>query len=243
MIKLIKSRIHYWNCSKFADLIRGVKKPYALEWNKWDEWKNEQKKQRPWRLWLSDTVLKRLQDIVNFPSDLYYTIKVYIRNRYIDKLHYLHSDLIPGEYYDLDTRILHSLFTELKDLVEVEYAHIMKSSKDSANYVFKKGRCPLAGLDYLNWAGQLKYNEDYGITLGDKHYDQLTEQAKTAQKVLELYNWWKNRPNRLDPYSIFSKEKDGKFYYRKIHKMEESYEKEDTKMLVELVKIRGGLWT
>ena len=39
-----KSRIHYWSCSKFADFIRGEKKPYALEWGKWDEWNKEQER-------------------------------------------------------------------------------------------------------------------------------------------------------------------------------------------------------
>ena len=44
-----KSRIHYWNCSRFADFIRGEKKPFALQWGKWDEWKKEQRKKRPIR--------------------------------------------------------------------------------------------------------------------------------------------------------------------------------------------------
>lgn len=240
---MIRTRLNYWNCSKFADFVRGFNKPYALELGEWDKWENNAKEQSPWRYWLAEDGLKFIQNMVYFPSDLYYTIKIYIRNRYIDKLHYLHTDLVPGEYYDLDTRILHALFTELKDLVEVEYAHIMKSSKENTNYVFIKGRCPLAGLDYLNWAGQLKYDESYGTVITDKHYNQLTEQAKTAQKVLELYNWWKNRQDREDPCALFSEEKDGKYYYRKIHKMQESYEKEDTKMLIELIKVRGGLWT
>ena len=39
-----KTRINYWSCSKFADFIRGEKKPYALEWGKWDEWNKEQRK-------------------------------------------------------------------------------------------------------------------------------------------------------------------------------------------------------
>jgi len=32
---MIKDRLHRWNCSKFADWIRGEKKPYALEWGAW----------------------------------------------------------------------------------------------------------------------------------------------------------------------------------------------------------------
>lgn len=40
---LKRSRIHHWTCSKFADFIRGEKKPYALEWHRWEEWRKEQK--------------------------------------------------------------------------------------------------------------------------------------------------------------------------------------------------------
>jgi hypothetical protein len=90
----------------------------------------------------------------------------------------------------------------------------------------------------------LRYNKDYGITKQDKHYNEPTAQAIAAQKTLELYNWWKNiRPNRPEAHDLFSEEKDGKNYYKKIGKIEDHYEKEDTKMLIELIKIRGSLWT
>jgi hypothetical protein len=42
---------------------------------------------------------------------------------------------------------------------------------------------------------------------------------------------------------MFSKEKDGKNYYKKINKAMDDYDKEDTKMLIEFIKIRGSLWT
>lgn len=238
-----RSRMNYWSCSKLANIIRGSYKPCALEWEKWDDWHKQAKNKYPWRYWIAEELLTKLQDFVNLPMDIYYTIEVYIRNRFIDKVHYLHTDLTPGEYYDLDTRILHALFTELKDLVEVEYAAIMRSSENAHNYKFKKQRCPLAGLDYLNWACQLVYDESYGTHPEDEGYKELTEQAKVAQTVLKLYQWWKNRKDRPNPHDMFSKEQDGPKYYLKIHETEQLYEKEDTHMLIELIKIRGGLWT
>lgn len=220
----------YWTCSKFADWIRGTSKPFALEWDQWDEWYKNAKDKHPYRYWIAEKLLRKLQDFVNLPMDIYHTIEIYIRNRFISKVHYLRTDLTPGEYYDLDTRILHALFTELTDLVEVEYASMQRYNKENINYVFKKGRCALAGLDYLNWAGQLKY-------------DKLTPQAESALTTLELYNWWKNRDNRPDPHTMFTKEKDGPRYYLKIDDMEQKYENEDTDMLIKLIKIRGSLWT
>jgi hypothetical protein len=243
MFKLNKrGRFNYWSCSKFANLIRGTTKPPALGWDEWSDWRQESKKKHPYRYWVAEKVLGFLQDIVNLPIDIYHTIGVYVRNRYIDKLHYLRTGLKKGEYYDLDHRILHGIFNELVIYVESELAHTMKAYPER-KYKFIKGRCKQAGLDYLNWAGQLKLNEDYGFNPDDEDYNNPTAQAIGSQKILELYNWWLDRDYRANPYDQFTKEKDGKFYYRKIDKMEHEYEEEDTEKLIELIQIRSSLWT
>jgi hypothetical protein len=239
---LKKFRINYWSCSKFANLIRGEKKPFALQFEEWEKWRETSAKKHPYRYWLAEELLDFLQNIVNFPMDVYNTIEVYVRNRFIDKLHYLHTGLTPGEYYDADYRILHGLFNELVIFVEREQAHLMNAYPER-KYKFVKGRCKQAGLDYLDWACNLKMNEDYGVNPDDKDYGKPTAQAISSQKILELYNWWLNRPNRIDPHTLFTKEKDGKYYYRKIGKMENDYDKEDTEKLIELIKIRDCLWT
>lgn len=236
-------RFDYWTCSKFSNWIRGNTKPGALSWKEWDTWHELAKKKHPLRYWMAEDGLTLLQDIVYLPSDIWYTIRIYIRNRFIDKIHYLRTGLKPGEYYDLDYRIINGLFYELVEFVESEQAHLMKCYEKEKNYKFINGRCPQAGLDYLEWASNLKLDESYGISLHDKDYNKPTEQAKVAQKITQLYFWWKNRPNRIDPHDIFSKEKDGKYYFRQIQKMQEEYDKEDTKMLIKLIKIRGSLWT
>ena len=238
-----RSRIDYWSCSKFADWIRGTPKPFALEWGAWDTWRDDAKEKNPVRYWVAEKLLDSLQDFVNLPMDIYHTIEVYIRNRFIDKTHCLKTGLKAGDYYDLDYRIIHGLFNELVDFVEIEQAHLMKCYKEK-KYKFIRGRCVEAGLDYLNWCCGLTYNKDYGLKKGDKGYGDPTPQALSAKKILELYNWWKNiRPNRPNPHDLFSEDKDGKYYFRKINKTEDSYDKEDTKMLIELIKIRSHLWT
>lgn len=237
-----RSRINYWSCSKLANYIRGTPKPSALEWEEWDKWHDNQKQQNPWRYWIAEELLHKLQDIVNFPLDLVYTVRVYIRNRFIDQTHVLKTGLKPGEYYELDTRILYGLFNELVDLVEIEYAHLSKWDTEKS-YKFTRGRCIEAGLDYLKWACALTYGTDFGLKKSDKDYKKPTPQAVAAKKTLELYNWWKNRDNRPNPYDMFSKDKDGPKYFLKIDKLERDQYKEDNKMLIELIKIRKSLWT
>ena len=237
-----RARINYWSCSRFADWIRGTNKPFALEWDDWDTWTEEAKKKHPFRYWVADELLDYIQDFINLPMDIYHTIDIYVRNRYIDKIHYLRTGLKPGVYYDLDWRILNGLFNELVLFVESEQAHLMKAHKDK-KYKFVNGRCKEAGLDYLNWAGRLTLNEDYGFNPDDEDYGKPTHQAIIAKKVYELYNWWLNRDNRVDPYSLYTKETDGQYYYRKIDEMQNAYDEEDTNMLIELIKIRSSLWT
>lgn len=241
-MRLLKSRLSYWSGSRLANFIRGSQKPYALEWHKWYEWHNEQREKRPLRYWLSENLLNRLQDIVYFPLDIYRTIRVYIRNRFIDKIHYLHTGLKKGEYYDLDHRILYALFNELVDFVELELSHLSKFDKN-IKYNFVKGRCKQAQDDYFKWANHLK------------HQGRLTEQAKASRKIKELYEWWKyTRPNRKDPFSdpilgdidgILDNKKFKKKQklYELAYDLEKQYDDEDTEMLINLIKIRNHLWT
>lgn len=253
---MLRQRLHYWTCSKFADFIRGEEKPCALEWHKWEEWHKEQKAKRPFRYWLAESFLKNLQDTIYFPYDVYREIKYYIRNRYFDKLQYLDTGLKPGGYYELDHRILYGLFNEFKNFVEVELAHLGKWDSEK-KYKFKKGRCVEAGIDYLNWASSLTYGSDFHYEKTHKLYNEPTPQAKAAKEMIELYNWWINRDSRPDPmeesgWSKFceedsglvirkkSKEKDKAF--KKLQILEEKYEKEDEKMLIRLIKIRKSLW-
>lgn len=253
---MIKTRLNHWNSTKLADFIRGTKKPWALGWGEWETWHENAKKLHPFRYWVAENLFKTIQDIVMFPYDLYHTVKVYINNRWIDKTHIIRTGLKPGQYYEFDYKVLHGLFYELVDIVEVEMAHLVKyTSKNKDKFKFKRGRCEEAGLEYLDWASSLVYNEDYGFTKKDKQYNQPTNQAISARKIKELYLWWKHiRPNRIDPHSLLKKDidnddpfshisKDKKKIYKQIEKMEIAYTKEDTANLIDLIKIRSELWT
>ena len=128
-------------------------------------------------------------------------------------------------------------------------------------------RSPEAGLANLEWQRNLIHDEEY---CKDKpYYMKPTPQAVTAQEILDLYTWWTQvYRNRPDPYEAsgwteyceasrlanggkisFTTEKSPelKKMYAKSTKLlsntEKAYDKEDTEMLIRLVKIRHGLWT
>ena len=129
-------------------------------------------------------------------------------------------------------------------------------------------RCPEAGLAHLNWASTLT-NEDF-LDDVEKSEAVPTYQAKAAKEIIELYTWWTTTyRNRPDPYELSGwtdyceqsrKNNNGKLSWtshndtpelrelsKKAHAAlmatEEAYEKEDTEMMIRLIKIRGHLWT
>lgn len=248
--RFIRNRSKYWSCSKFADFIRGTKKPSALEWKEWEKWHKETKNKSPIRYWLAEEFLKKLQNFFYFPCDIYKSIHSYYRNRFVDKTHCLKTGLRPGGYYELDERILYGLFNELKEFVECDLAHTNSFCSKNKKYKFKKGRCPESGIDYLKWASKLKQK------------NKLTPQATASRQILKLYQWWENRPNRPDPADVsgwskhceesklesddilfdHNRSDQSKKILQKMQKIEDKYEKEDENMLTELIKIRKHLW-
>lgn len=264
------TRASYWSNSKVSKYLQkkfcGVEKPSAASLEEWDDIENRTKKACPFIHWLTEEFFDKVQDFVNFPNDALHSIRYYIQNRWVTKTHYLKTGLKPGDWNELDTRILHGLFTELVDFIEVEKAWMQVvfdgsgEIKKKYNYpswrngIFRYGvwRSPEAGLDHLNWE----------ISLGDEslgEYEKSPIQAANAKEQLELYNWWKNvRPNRPDPYeaSGWSKlcEQDGWSLrsnitpeHRKslelLNEIEQAQENEDEEMLIRLIKIRKSLWT
>ena len=249
---MLKHRFNYWTCSKFADFIRGEKKPYALQLHEWDEWKDKQNKERPIRYWLSDSFLDKLQDFFYFPYDVYSNVKSYARNRWIVKTHCLKTGLKPGRYHEFDTRILHGLFNEFVDYVEIELARIAKWNTFKT-YTFKNGRCVEAALDYFKDAEdtvektrskmleQPKTSPFYSSLMDTLSFEE-SHLEKTNQ-IKELYEWWtKIRPLRDDPYLTISEETHGEKWVELIEFVLKDQYNEDTQMLVKLIKIRDRLW-
>ena len=277
------TRSNYWSCSKFANWLRGSHKPYALDGKGWKEWEVESKNNHPWRYWLAEEGLDLAQNVVWGIPDRIYQFKCYFKNRYITKSHSLTADkkdIKPGEWCDVGHRFLPCLFNELKDFVEIELAwqHILWNEEASKKFKapwyakgwFRSGmwRSQEAGLSYLVWATQLRWDKDE-IGEESERVGELTPQAISSQEILDLYTWWtKVRPARKDPYqesgwSAHSDAMDLKYgslleslnsqteeedqesdRTRKIlENMEAVYEQEDEEMMIRLIRIRNNLWT
>jgi hypothetical protein len=128
-------------------------------------------------------------------------------------------------------------------------------------------RCPQAGLDNLKWQSELIHNEEY--CKDQPYYMKPTPQAVKALEILALYTWWTEvYPNRPDAYDAsgwteyceasrlsnggkinWSSDKSPELKkqsskaHKALQKLEADYEKEDTDMMIRLIKVRHGLWT
>lgn len=196
----------YWTCSKFADWLRGTPKLRAGTAEEWSAWRKAAK-QKKFRYWLAEEGLDYLQDFIFWPANRISAIRCYINNRWITKSHALTSTLKRGQWHDLDSRLLHAIFDELLNFVEVEKAWklIVWSSEDRKKYKapcflsIRSWRCAEAGIEYLQWEAALKHDEEW-INKDDPSFGTPTHQALAAQEILSLYYWWKNeRPKRPDP--------------------------------------------
>lgn len=205
-------RRSYWSNSKLANRIRGTKKIPVGTAEQWDQWDNTAKSAHPIRFWIAEEGLDYLQDFIMWPIDQLYNFKYWINNRFVSKTHALTSNLQKGQWHELDDRILHCLFDELVNYVEIELAASNFRWDEEAR---KKYKAPFwavgwfrwrthhnveAAMDYLDWASELRYTKD---EVGEDNplLGKFTHQALVAKDIKMLYNWWKNvRPNRPDPY-------------------------------------------
>lgn len=121
---------------------------------------------------LIERFIDKLQDIVMFPSDLIYSIKIHFKNSK-GNTHVLDGGLEKGQWYDLTYRIPHCLFSELEKFIEQE-----------------------KGLETHEWEKTLTFDEDWGVKPDDERYGKLTHQALAAIEQQEIYDWWKNNKDR-----------------------------------------------
>lgn len=211
-------RSNYWSCSTVADKIRGIPSPKSGTSEEWDAWHKKAKANNKLRYWLADDGLDLIQDTLNFVPDKFYDLKCYLINRFVSKHHALTAspkNLKRGQWHDMDSRVVHCLFDELVNFVEVEKAHMMvawdKKARDKyvapwysiGRWKSRTWRSPEAGLAYLKWEMSMKNNKDYGYNKKDKEYGKPTHQAKAAKEIYKIYTWYKNvRPNRKDPMDL-----------------------------------------
>lgn len=235
--------------------------PTALSWDGWDDFRKNFKQKAPIRYFIANILIENIRK--PFIRIKYKFSDLRSRLRRFDRVQ---TDLKPG-YYDVDTRMLHACFSLLTDYVEIECAwmEVVFDKEKLAQFLgprrfiprlFRRGiRSRKYGMQHLHWE----------TTLADANLDpneQCPGQADEAEKIIVLYTWWKDiRPNRVEieapnkgeiGLEILSDrwKKDNPEMSKKMSQwskdssaQDDKWDAEDTKMLIELMKIRKGLWT
>ena len=123
---------------------------------------------------LIERFIDKLQDIILFPSDLIYSVKIYLKNSKGNS-HVLDGGLKKGQWHDLVYRIPICLFGELEKFIEQE-----------------------KGIETHEWEMKLTYDEDWGVEPDNLKYGTLTPQALAAIEQNEIWKWWKANKDRKD---------------------------------------------
>jgi hypothetical protein len=214
----------------------GLEQPKSATMEEWNQYHRDAKAKNALIDWVAGKGLTKLQNLVYFPHDVIYAVRIYFTNRFIDKAHYLPSRLTPGEWYDIDHRMMHSMFEALVDYVEVEKAWMVIANDETGKYktpwwtahhLLRWGRLPRgpeAGLEHLNW--------EMSLTGEDQRH------ADIAKEQCALYMWWKyERDLRVEPYDLKH------LTHEQRYTLHQKYEQEDEQMMIRLIKIRKSLWT
>lgn len=227
-----------------------LKKPKAATLEEWDAWEDEARKTQPVAFFLTETLPHRASKIKNALLRPFRSVRSRVRYNLTDRYHVINTGLA-AEYHDVNTRMLHGMFSLLVDFVEVEQAwmeHCFGTRDNtiripwymSGPFKIRKFRQPELGLRYVRWQMSLA-----SPTLA--LHDQSPSQAHMAKEVYVLYHWWKHvRPARPDPtdlvnqWSAAGKEDQESLTYSQVERL---YDKEDDEMCMRLVAIRMSLWT
>jgi len=219
--------------------------PPAAEMGEWDKINAQNKIDYPIRYWIENTLIPNCWWPITRRWD---KIISYIRFGIFEK-HHLIDTKLPKDYQEVDTRLLHGMFSLLVDFVEVEKAWMEAIFNENYKRPWWKldsrFREREMGLKYLDWE----------ITLINDEHSNL--QGENAKKIKELYLWWVDvRTARIDPYDLMDdlpkKSLEAKIYdndperdkvYDQINKLETDYFNEDTAMMEKLISVRGSLWT
>lgn len=174
---------------------------------------------------LRSSIIEKLKSKFRINRNLIWDVRCALKHRYFNKYHIMQTGLNPWRFHEVETRMLFGNFTALVDFVEIEQAWMMIAFGQTENikkfgykwyetnrwinWFLTDRRYPEAGLEHLDWASSLTYDDAWYGNHAEKieeakasvEYGKPTPQALAAIEIRELYNWWKNiRPNRPDPH-------------------------------------------
>lgn len=181
---------------------------------------------------------------------------VYARSGLID------TGLKSGYYYSYDVKILHGMFSELVDLVEVELAReelVFQLNTQINTWAFRNAekRPGLLGNAlravvlkiYVLKRAWIRYRaRDAAAGINYLKSTANTDLAGDPQKYHEtliLYTWWKTvRPARPDPMAEYlavglaATNQELRDLYEKGLIIEDNYEREDREMQIRLINLK-----
>lgn len=136
--------------------------------------------------------------------DIKADIRLYTYGRY-NKIEI--PSLERGQYWEIDTRMLHGMFDLLVEYVEEQCAWMWNVTRDEyrkGSWVLKKRLKNLSDeekRDYgIKW---LQFQNDYQVN------EVKASRPTWAEEAITLYRWWtEDRPRRPDPYEYWKYEKE-----------------------------------
>lgn len=245
-----KFRFDYFSNGSLADRLRemvGVKKPDYASTKGWADWKRDYEKDHPTMYYITEILLNKVQNFLEFPKDIYKNIKYWASNKYKYKLHYLPTGLKPGQYYDVGYRLEAGIFETFASYVEIDLAY-----------------------EYQAWNGK-KYqrSREDGLAMLDYRIESESSLGENIQAYLdirEIYLYIRDCRNKqddyIDPlyrYLLVKEEKYGKhifvstyfdteekqsydFLSHKNDVITEANKKLETYMLMRIIELRPYLW-
>lgn len=165
-----RTRMSYWAHSNLVAWMMPEESKEPKSFTNMDEMMDRLNTKDP----LAERIIDKLQDIAMFPSDLFYSIRIYFKNSK-GNTHILDGGLEKGQWYDLTGRIPLCLFNELEKFIEKE-----------------------KGLETHEWEKTLTFDEDWGVYPDDEKYGKLTHQALATIEQDAIYSWWKENKGRKD---------------------------------------------
>jgi hypothetical protein len=219
---------NYWSNSRFSKWLRtkaGLDNPTALSFEGWDEYEKDCKQRAPFTYWLTDTAFDKLQNVVYFIPNLFYSVGVFYKNWKCNS-HVLSGNLPVGEWCDLSNRIPVCLFTSLERFIEDE-----------------------KGLDTLAWELSDDLKEDclwqHEAALEQKAIYEWWKVNKDRDTFVDsgLQDYYYSKIEKGENLFSHIGDPEWKELSAKQSQMEKQFKTEEEDMLIRLIKIRNTLWS
>lgn len=161
--------------------------------------------------------------------------------------HIVKTTLPPQSWYDTDTRMLYAVMALVEWFVENDMMAWKKEDREQEIV-------------------RIKNDDKSDSEIKNGWMENIVDQFAKEDAIMEIYNWWKNYPNRLDEidkankewhdYLITNKKKDEDFLnmLRRLRveetvlrdrstKIEEDLQKEENEMLKKAIELRSCMWS